>query len=69
MNVLKILTIKKYQDSTLALADCEIAASVIHWDKLGNNIQGPPWQSGFFKLALTDRNMQVRFCLKVYVYS
>ena len=37
MNVLKILIIEKYQDSTSALADCESAASVIHWDKLGNN--------------------------------
>ena len=25
-------------------------------------VQGPPWQSGFFKLPLTNRNMQVRFC-------
>ena len=32
-------------------------------------VQGPPWQSGYFKLALTDKNMQVRFCLKVSVYS
>ena len=32
-------------------------------------IQGPSWQSGYFKLTLTDRNMQVRFCLKVSVYS
>ena len=25
------------------------------------NIQGQSWQSGFFELALRDRNMQVRF--------
>jgi hypothetical protein len=31
--------------------------------------KGPPWQSGLSKLALTDRNMKVRFRLKVSVYS
>ena len=24
-------------------------------------VQGPSWQSAFFELTLTDRNMQVRF--------
>ena len=32
-------------------------------------IQGPSWQSVYSKLALTDRNMQFKFCLKVSVYS
>ena len=30
-----------------------------------DDVQGPSWQAGFFELALTDRNIQVRFCLKV----
>ena len=28
-------------------------------------LQGQSWQTGFFKLALRDRNMQVRFFWKV----
>ena len=32
-------------------------------------VQGPSWQSVYFKLPLMDRNVQVRFCLKVSVYS
>ena len=28
---------------------------------LPKQVQGPPWQSGFLKLTLTDRNVQVRF--------
>ena len=28
-----------------------------------SNLQDLPWQSGFFKSALTERNMQVRFCI------
>ena len=31
-------------------------------------LQGPSWQSVYFKLPLMDRNVQVRFCLKVSVY-
>ena len=30
-----------------------------------NIVQGPSWQSVYFKLSLMDRNVQVRFCLKV----
>ena len=26
--------------------------------------QGQSWQTGFFELALTDRNVQVKLCLK-----
>ena len=29
-------------------------------------LQGPSWQSVYSKLALKDRNMQFKFCLKVY---
>ena len=29
------------------------------------NVQGSSWQTGFFELGLRDRNMQVRFCLKM----
>ena len=28
-------------------------------------IQGPSWQTGFFELAMTDRNMQSRYFLKM----
>ena len=34
-----------------------------------SKIQGPSWQSVYFKLPLMDRNVQVRLCLKVSVYS
>ena len=33
------------------------------------NLQGPPWQSGFLKLTLMDRNLQVIFYLKVVLKS
>ena len=33
------------------------------------SIQGPSWQNGYFKLTLTDKNMQAIFCLKVILTS
>ena len=32
-------------------------------------LQGPSWQTGFFELGLRDRNIQVRFCLKIVLKS
>ena len=32
-------------------------------------LQGSSWQSIYFEMALTGRNMQVRFCLKVVLES
>ena len=32
-------------------------------------LQGQPWQTGFFELALRDRNMQVRFFWKMFLES
>ena len=32
-------------------------------------VQGPSWQTGFFDLGLRDRNIQVRFCLKMVLKS
>ena len=29
-------------------------------------LQGPSWQSGYFRLALTGRNMQIRFCFGIF---
>ena len=36
---------------------------------LNTYIQGPSWQSGYFKMALIGRNVQARFCLKVVLES
>ena len=32
---------------------------------LNSFFRNPSWQSGYFKLALTGRNMQVRFCFEI----
>ena len=32
-------------------------------------IQGPSWQTGFFELAITDRNMQARYFMKTALKS
>ena len=39
---------------------------VWQWCYLENPLQGPSWQIISLNLALTDRNTQIRFCLKVY---
>ena len=33
--------------------------------KMKSLLQGQSWQTDFFVLALRDKNMQVRFCLKM----
>ena len=30
-----------------------------------HEIQGPPWQSGYFKLTRTGTQMEVRFCFEI----
>ena len=55
---------------------CLWSPCLVRFLRLGKNhtlpkfvLQGVSYLSVFFKLTLTDRNMQVRFCLKVSVYS
>ena len=55
--------------SFLSMSDLNILCNALICAFSGNDhriiVQGPSWQTGFFHLALTDRNTQVRFCLKV----
>ena len=45
------------------------SSSVYVFDKSQSIVQGQSWQTVFFKLALRDRNMQVRFFWKVFLKS
>ena len=69
--VIDIKIVDRWQQMTLLMKKSLFRITYIYWlmviDKIAFQeiIEGHPTQTGFFQTALKDRNMEVRFGLKV----